>query len=439
MVSVPFSRKKHYLTGMDWIVHAFDYMNRAASGAGNMFQIVMEMDGVPAEREVRDFLERFDGKCPVLSGRVRRDYNLAPYWKIPLRGRKAALPLTIHRVEEEEDVSRLLERAANTPFGSKSEHLALLLISTGERSYAAVTFDHCLFDAQGAEAFLSMLQHEWEKRGACSWELPVFGPAHLSQWRRKFEAGRQVNRAFLRLAENAPPRVLPLPRALSRRGFRFRVISFSERQSEEIMERADSEAGYLMAMPYTLAVSVQLLHAIFAKRATGEGDYIIPVTMDTRPRSEMDQEVFFNHVSFLFFRIQAGEVEDFSALVGSIKQQMYEQTKAGLSRDLWEASFLTRIVPLPVLSRLMRVYFKGEVASFCFSFLGEAERSMTHFMGREVRRSYHMTRVPLPPGLGVFFQQSKGRLNAYLSYAQGLLSEDEADAIADGLESRLGG
>jgi hypothetical protein len=153
----------------------------------------------------------------------------------------------------------------------------------------------------------------------------------------------------------------------------------------------------------------------------------------------MDQEVFFNHVSFLFFRIQAGEVEDFSALVGSIKQQMYEQTKAGLSRDLWEASFLTRIVPLPVLSRLMRVYFKGEVASFCFSFLGEAERSMTHFMGREVRRSYHMTRVPLPPGLGVFFQQSKGRLNAYLSYAQGLLSEDEADAIADGLESRLGG
>jgi hypothetical protein len=87
----------------------------------------------------------------------------------------------------------------------------------------------------------------------------------------------------------------------------------------------------------------------------------------------------------------------------------------------------------------MRTYLKGEIASFCFSFLGEAESSITHFMGKEVQRSYHMTRVPLPPGLGVFFQQSKGRLNAYLSYAQGLISEDEADAIADGLKSRLEG
>jgi hypothetical protein len=439
MVSMRFSKNRHYLTGMDWIVQAFDYMNRAATGAGNMFQIVMEMDGAPAEGEARDFLDGLVGKFPVLNGRTRRDYRLAPYWKMPSRGQAIALALNVHHVEEERDALRLLEGAANTPFGSKREHLAFHIVCSPDRSYAAVTFDHCLFDARGAEAFLSVLQEEWEKRGACSWGSPIPEPVHLNQWRRKFEAGRRVNRAFLWLAEDAPPRVLPLAPAVSRQGFEFRVLSFSEQQTRKIMESADNEAGYLMAMPYTLALTVQVLHGIFASRGVGEGDYVVPVTMDTRPRSEVAEDVFFNRVSFLLFRIRAREVDDFSVLVESIKQQMYEQAKAGLARDIWEASFLMRIAPLPILSYLMRVHLKGEIASFCFSYLGDTGQMPARFMGREVHRSYHMTRVPIPPGLGVFFQQSQGRLNVYLSYARGLLSGDEVKAIADGLESRLGG
>ncbi len=248
-----------------------------------------------------------------------------------------------------------------------------------------------------------------------------------------------MNRAFLRLAENAPPRVLPLIPESSRQGFRFEVISFSEQHSREIMERADDEAGYLMAMPYTMALTVQILHGIFAKRGIDTGDYVIPVTVDTRPPRNVVEEAFFNHVSFFLFRIQYSEVDEFSVLVESIKQQMYAQVKAGLPRDICEASFLLRIVPLPILSRLMRIHFKGEIASFCFSFVGATGHMPARFMGKEIRRSYHMTRVPVPPGLGVFFHQSDGKLNAYLSYAEGLLSEDEVNAILDGLRSRLGG
>jgi hypothetical protein len=50
-----------------------------------------------------------------------------------------------------------------------------------------------------------------------------------------------------------------------------------------------------------------------------------------------------------------------------------------------------------------------------------------------------MTRVPISPGLGVFFQQSRGGLNAYVSYAEGLLAEDEVKMIVESLRSRLGG
>ena len=439
MMSVLSPKTRHYLTGMDWIVHVFDDMNKRATGAGHVFQIVTELDGVPAENELRESLVGFLGKFPVLSGRTRRDYRLAPYWSTRLRAAKAGVSLDVHDLEAGEDAFPLLERGVNTPFGGEREHIAFHLIRTGETSHFAATFDHRLFDAHGAEAFLRMFQQDWEARGACTWELRLSEPAHLSQWRRKFEAGRQVNRAFLRLAENAPPRVLPLAPEESRQGFRFKVISFSEEHSREILERADAEAGHLMVMPYTMALTVQILHGIFAKRGEDTGEYVIPVTVDTRRPRNVAEEAFFNHVSFLLFRIQASEVDDFSVLLQSIKRQMYAQVKAGLPRDIWEASFLLRIVPPRILSRLMKIYLKGELASFCFSFVGETEHTPAPFLGKEVLRSYHMTRVPIPPGLGVFFHKSRGRLHAYLSYAEGLLREDEVNEILCDLRSRLEG
>ena len=89
---------------------------------------------------------------------------------------------------------------------------------------------------------------------------------------------------------------------------------------------------------------------------------------------------------------------------------MYDQVKAGLPQDICEASLLMRIVPLPILSYLMRVYLKGEVASFCLlvSWRNGREAGPVSW-GRESASSYHMTRVPISPGLGVFFQQSAGR------------------------------
>jgi hypothetical protein len=439
MVSIPFSRSKHYLTGIDWILHGFDYMNKKATGAGNAFQIVMELEGVPAEGEVRHSLDGFIRKFPLLSGRARRDYNLAPYWEIPSRTHESALVLDVHHLQDGEDAFPVLERLANTPFGSEREHLAFYLLRAGENSRVAVKFDHRLFDAHGAEAFLRMFQQDWEEGGASSWELPLPEPAHLSGWRSKFESGRYVNRTLLGLGKDAPPLALPFDPTPIRQGFRFSVIPFTDRHSQEIIERAESEAGYLMAMPYTMALAVQALHAVFAGRGIDTGDYVVPVTMDTRPPSKSSQDVFFNHVSLLLFRIRPSEVNDFPALVSSIKRQMYEQARTGLARHLLDASLLMRIAPLPVMNSLLKFYLKEKIASFCFSFLGDTGHMPTHFMGKKVRRSHHMMRIPIPPGLGVFFRHSHGRLDTCLSYAQGLLTEAEVDTVLDCLKSKLAG
>jgi len=122
----------------------------------------------------------------------------------------------------------------------------------------------------------------------------------------------------------------------------------------------------------------------------------------------------------------------------SIKQQIYDQIKADLPRDIEKASLLMRIAPLPVLGYLMRLPLKGQIASFCFSYIGEAAYASPVFMGKKIHNIFHMPRVPIPPGLGIFFNQFQGKLNVVISYLDGMLEKDEIDSIVHALQSRLG-
>jgi hypothetical protein len=49
-----------------------------------------------------------------------------------------------------------------------------------------------------------------------------------------------------------------------------------------------------------------------------------------------------------------------------------------------------------------------------------------------------MPRVPVPPGIGIFFQQSKEKLNVILSHVDGILTDEESAKILGMLKSRLG-
>jgi len=441
MIRIPFSRNKRYLTGMDWLVHTFDYMTSQATGVGNLSQIVLELSSSPAEDEIRKYLTDFVEKYPVVNGWPKRDYNLAPYWKIHPRARKVPLSISVSRLGIDMNavnVLPILEQGVNMSFNSIREHLAFHLVCSEEKSFLAMTFDHRLFDASGAEAFLAMFQQEWEERSDYSQDIVFSEPAHLCRWREKFEAGKRVNRTFLRLAENAPPRVFPLSSVPNDRGFRFKLIPFNEQQTATIIETAYNETGYLLLMPYILAVSIKVLHGIFTGRSIEGGDYIIPVTIDMRPLAKIREELFFNHMSFFLFQIKAEEADSFPILLEAIKQQMYDQVKSGLPRDISQVAFLMRIVPLPALSYLIRLYLKGQIASSCFAYLGETAYTFSRFMEEEVNNLFHMPRAPVPPGLGIFFNQFQGKLNAVLSYIEGILSEDEIEEIANNLRIQLG-
>lgn len=404
--------------------------------AGNMSQVVLVFDSVINLSELQNRLQRFINNFPAVYGSIARDINICPYWRIPEKA-EGNLKLTSYNCPGEGDLWTLLGKCVNKPFKDDSEHLAFHLINIENRkSCLAMTFDHRLFDARGAETFLKLFQQYLENNNdsAISTGIPFIAPAYLSEWIKKFLAGRNVNRKIVSLSKN-PPGALPVPGDKSKE-FKFRLITFNRQETQTIYENAYKAVGYLMEMPYLLTVIMQAVSELFKKRNAQADSYLAAVSIDMRTSEDVKEELFFNHVSYLFFQAQCDIIKNQKELTNIIKMQMYEQVKAGIPRDIMEASHLTRIAPLPFLKKIIDVPLKGKIATFIFSHVKKNLLS-PEIMGTGIENVFHMPRVPVPPGLGFFSNYFNGRLNLVISYLDGLISDEEVNMLGKNIREMM--
>jgi hypothetical protein len=433
---IPSSKEKRYLAGCDWIISALDYVMKETTSAGNMSQVVLVLESVISPSELQAQLGRFISEFPVVNGSIRRDINICPYWRMPGKT-EGDLNLASYNCADENELLLLLAECANKPFKDDTEHLAFHLINLeNHKSCLAMAFDHRLFDARGAEAFLGLFQDYVESSSGpgVSSGVALTGPAHLSEWMKKFVAGVNVNRKIRSLSEH-PLAALPV-HGDKKKAFRYRLIRFNEQETQTIYDNAYRTAGYLMETPYLLSVIMEAVNGLFEKRKAEEGSYLAAVSIDMRTGGEMKQELFFNHVSYLFFQASRGIVKNRKELVNSIKTQMYDQVKAGVPRDIMEATHLTRIVPLSLFKKVIDGPFKGKITTFIFSHVSKNPLA-PELMGAKIKDVFHMPRVPVPPGIGFFSNYFNGRLNLVVSYLDGLMSDDEVDMLGKNIREKL--
>jgi hypothetical protein len=425
-VSLPYSENRRYLTGIDWMIAALDDLSRRNTGGGNTFQIVFDLKGPFDEARFRQDVEAFVQQFPALGGRPSRDWTLAPYWKIPVSGSRVPCVLESSQVDEAA-LHKTLEQSANKRFPNNRTHLAFRVFHVTEtRHVLAVQFDHRLFDANGAEAFLELF-HRWSAGEDCKARMAAVSlkePAHLRDWMRKFEAGKQLVRMVRKFAE-AKLCILPRPAPLVGRDIRFEIIRFDAGESRAIAERASREAGFLMFLPYTLAASLEALAPAFARRGAAGADFLVSVSVDLRTPETAAARLFFNHMSFLFFQVPASLVSDRKQVLSLLRTQMYEQVKSGFPKALHESSMLMRLAPVSLLSRLMLKPLRGEFASLGFTCVGKGGYPFDRFRDAELVNLIHMPLVPVPPGIGFFINQFGPRMNAVLSYVDGMLDDED--------------
>lgn len=432
------SKRKVYLSGSDWVINTVDYMMKRGTASGNICQVVLQLNTPLDEATFRANLNSFVKKFPVLQGRVARDFKLTPYWKIPATMERDA-NLVVSYLPDGYAVDVLQERLlqnTNRAFCYDEEYLDFHLFISAGNSVLAMRFDHRLFDGRGAESFLNLFQKQLND-SSLALDFSFVSSMELTGWKNKFAAGKSVNRALIALSQSIPQSlaIKPVPGA----GLKCRLLNFNKTETSAIYEKAYREAGYLMESPFFMAVITQAVHELFVSRNCFEGDcYLIPATVDTRPGKDFLQELFFNHVSYLFYQIPVGQTGDLKELIALLKNQMYEQVKSGFPRDMSEASLLTRILPLSLYGKLMHLPAHGKIATFAFSHLGKCSYQEQQFMGSAIENLFHMPQVPMPPGIGFFSGLFNEQLNLVISYVDGVISDEELGKLENSIRRKLG-
>lgn len=422
-----------YLSGMDWVIRGLDRITRAVSGSGNYSQLVLvlrgRLDGDVFRHRVTDFIRSH----PVLSGYCRRHMlNLAPYWSLPESAPPVdALSVEVRDCPGREPVQDVLRQLGEIDGGARLAHAktAFLALRYDDYSYVSMWFDHQVLDARGAE--LVMMQMA-DNGGSTAPRLPAARPAHLDHWMDKFRSGQVINRQILAMKER-PTAMLPW-NSVSKQAesnVRFVFRAFTPSETADIKKRADRQAGYLLLLPYLLGASVHGLHRVFSQRGVAGGDYIIPVSMDTRTPAASENEIFFNHLSFNFYRFSAAVAADCRSLWEQAVLQMVDQTQRQTAQHLEQACYLMRILPASWLGRLLSLPLGGSLGTMSWALVGKNGYTSDTFMGVPVTHVFHLPRVPVPPGIGMFFTQYRDRLTLVLSYWDGVLHQRSALAWVD--------
>jgi hypothetical protein len=435
---LPSSLKKRYLNGADWCLRALAVGTKLKTNRRLVFGVSVFLEGSPDANRLKSSYILFCQQFPVLRGRDARCWCLAPYWnysgtKVPrvpeeIRVGSGAL----QGYESAADFTQYVEQALNKYAAIDGWRVALDVVQTSDASKSMLVFlfDHCLFDAKGADAFIQLfLQHfnGVEMSIPESEKLPR-ADAQLDDWGSRFRSGRDANRCIRQLM-NAETANLPLPSDLTKRPIRIREICFTPEEAKRIQARAFEVAGYLMFAPYALATAVSAFYPVFARVLKGNFDFVVSTSTDKQRAAARKHHVFFNDLSFLFFQFPMSQAADRNALAVLLRNQLVQQARDGLPAVLEEGNLLMRIFPAKMLWQFIMKYYRNRMSSFAFTSLGEPQMNVSEVAGCRVLDYIHFPMIPTPPGLGLILCQHAGKLHAVLSCFEGVISGEDMDAV----------
>ena len=442
MPALPYSKKRYYLSGIDWIIGALNSYMCSTTAVGNHSTLILELDGAFKESV---FTERLDFICsaiPMLSSVIARDcINLAPYFRASNpKGRLYDFHSSVFT--DNRDLDEACHAVLNRPFSNRKRYLSFSLFSTPDRHLLLMTFDHRILDARGAELFLNLLSEQsQEDLQNTLREVKVVDTPQLREWTRQFEAGRTVQRKIITLTEQgcfSPAKftMTNIPKNYSA-DLLPSFHSFSPKERIEIEKQSEKAAGFMMETPYLLAVAAM---AVFkTSDCTETKDFFVPVPIDMRQKGEGVKRTFCNHLSFLFFYFQVRPDMALEELVAVIRRQLFTQIAEEFPENMIKAAYPGRIFPFWLIRKFMRFPFDGKMSSFVFANVGGTSFNAGNILGIAVKTLQHMPRIPTPPGVGIFFNQYREQLNLTVTSDQNALSDKFGEKLKESIVKTLAG
>ena len=219
----------------------------------------------------------------------------------------------------------------------------------------------------------------------------------------------------------------PEPRSRARKNHRRRIL-FTEEETARIAERCGKIAPGFRRSHFYLAASIQALHAIAGQRGKKGGAYLVPVPHDTR-KFGAKGPIFSNHLSILFYRVEAQQAASVRDIVAELGRQMTIQIRDKFPEACMAALNLFKVMPPGYYVKHLGRPTGGKLASLSFSDSGEACPGMTDFCGARILDVTHLVPCWSSPGITTLFLQFGGRLSIVMSWVDDCISLAEADGI----------
>lgn len=309
-----------------------------------------------------------------------------------------------------------------------------LLQTTAAGSIIVFTWHHVLMDAHGGESFvrslgLGQLIKPNELLNNESADLPLKDRAHIAQEMKKFLSDASQLPLFSLYKK---PNWLKKSQAT----LHYRVISFTEQQTQQMTNVAREQgAGFLLSAFY-LAATTGSVASIQQQRGTQEGDVLVPVPLDRRKRGE-DYPLIRNQVTFLFYRIPQKIVSDIKPCTAELIDQMKTLMRTDNPKHYLIMMDFLRRIPSMLYRIMLKNPTKGLMASFFYSDTGESLQGFDRFLNCSVKGAVHYPPVMHPPGITFVYSRFKGALQITLGYMEDVVSEEEVNLLIDHLHSTL--
>jgi hypothetical protein len=427
---------------------AFDYQMRRLGAPGNMGQIILGLPSRFSETDFRDQISLVKKRLPIINAILRRGLlNRIPYWEVDADSDSPYPQVKTHDLEKNADPEtlRILKREIlNQPMNIKKGELVRfdLIYTAGGCMKAIMTWAHILMDAHGAESFLSIVGGSLMEKGdfnstddlmsGCYKNRFFEPPSSPPKWQ---DAKKSFNRID-DIASTPPVSLYTKFKQKIKPRLDYQIISFDLDETKYVLDLAEKNCGFLNESAYFISSVMGEFHNMCCAKGLDSPSYVVPLSVDLRKKGTR-LPVFSNQVATLLYSFKPENLLCRESIIEAFKIQTQDAFRNNLIFSNLCALEFSRFLPSWLYARKVRQTLNGEIASIVIANPGKSFSHLSTFMGIPVAYQHHVPTVVIPPGIGVVFCTSAGKLVITLAYLEGMMSPIEADEFLQKIRSNL--
>jgi len=399
------------LSGSDYFHLLLDRKMLRNGLAGNISRIHLELESSADLNSIQRQLSENETLQTVSELKVVHRWPFLPVWKKE-KGKRSTIEV---RTGLSKSVfnSTVLNRKVDNENGLVFIDLCELEDAT---KHLLISMHHVLFDHQGMVNFLHALADNskafplFPKSEKPSFFRTLGNAAHMTI----YMLSRSSGKLGTLVDKNLKPKSIP----------KFKVIEFSEEETKQVEKNAWSAGSRIGQSTFYIAATAQIVKQTLQNRNENPPYLWFSIPNDQRKKGTAGHLVS-NQLSFLFFRLNSGELNAPETAVSSINQQLKAQIKDRITERYTDLLNSLRLMPMPIYEAMVDLASKGKMSSFGFSDLGTDKMKLNSFLGAEIRNTLHYPPVPSPPGFNVVVSKNNGKLKFVWAYFDEILSDDE--------------